>query len=213
MFPISETLSSTPEQSEASDKMPFVIIWTALIIAVPFAVLKYIRYRRNLKYKREISLDVKKRLISSENYGELGKDVLSAVKQTLLRNCIAESVIITGFFAVVIIAELLRKNDKLTIMYTIGAYILVLLIFAVRYIFGILRLSTTKNLIKIKGFVFQKSSQEFFVIYYDMPKMEYRIFTQGTFIRSEALAVPGNFVNLIGIRKKRKVKIIRILSF
>lgn len=193
--------------------MPFVIIRTALIIAVPFAVLKYIRYRRNRKYKREISADVKKRLISSENYGELGKDVLSAVKQTLIRNSIVESLIITGFFAVVIIAELLRKTDRLTIMCTIGAYIIVLLIFAVRYIYGISRLSTTKKLIKIKGFVFRRDSNGFSVIYYDIPKMEYRIFTQSTFIRSEELAVPGNFVNLIGIRQKGKVKIIRILSF
>lgn len=193
--------------------MPFVIIWTALIIAVPVAAVRYIRYRRNLKYKREISADVKKRLISSENYGELGKDVLFAVKQTLLRNSVIESLIITGFFAVVIIAELLKKTDRLTIMCTIGAYIIVLLIFAVRYIFGILRLSTTKKLIKIRGFVFRKDSNGFSVIYYDMPKMEYRIFTQSTFIKSEELAVPGNFVNLIGIRKSKKVKIIRILSF
>lgn len=193
-----------------------ILLPVLLLVFMSITVIsaeRYIRYRRSRKYKKEISTDVKKRLISSENYGELGKDVLSAVKQTLLRNCIAESMIITGFFAVVIIAELLGKTDRLTIMCTIGAYIIVLLIFAIRYIFGILRLSTTKKLIKIKGFVFLKSSQEFSVIYYDMPKMEYRIFTQSTFIRSEELAVPGNFVNLIGIRKKRKVKIIRILSF
>ena len=193
--------------------MPFVIIWTALILAVPFAGLKYIRYRRNQKYKREISSDVKKRLISSENYGELGKNVLFAVKQTLLRNGLIESMIITGFFAVVIIAELLRKADSLAIMCTIGAYIVVLLIFAVRCICGISRLSTTKELIKIKGFVFRRDSNGFSVLYYDMTKMEYRIFTQDTLIRSEELAVPGNFVNLIGIRQKGKVKIIRILSF
>lgn len=193
--------------------MPFVIILTALIIAMPFAVLKYIRFRRNLKYKRQISSDVKKRLITADNYGEIGKDVLSAVKQTLLCRCIAESVIITGFFAVVIIVGLLSKTERLAIMCTIVAYISVLLIFAVRHIFGILSLSAPQKLIKVKGFVFQKSSQEFSVIYYDMPKMEYRIFTQGTFIRSEKLAVPGNFVNLIGIRRKNKVKIIRILSF
>lgn len=193
--------------------MPFEILWLAVIFVTPVLAVRYIRYRRSRKYKKEISTDVKKRLISSENYGELGKDVLSAVKQTLLRNSVIESLIITGFFAVVIIAELLSKTERLAIMCTIGAYISVLLIFAVRYIFAVSRLSTSQKLIKVKGFVFQKSSQEFSVIYYDMPKMEYRIFSQSTFIRSEELAVPGNFVNLIGIRKKRKVKIIRILSF
>ena len=193
--------------------MPFVIILTALIIAMPFAVLKYIRFRRNLKYKRQISSDVKKRLITADNYSEIGKDALSAVKQTLLCRCIAESVIITGFFAVVIIVGLLSKTERLAIICTMVAYISVLLIFAVRHIFGILSLSTPQKLIKVKGFVFKKSSQEISVIYYDMPKMEYRIFTQSTFIRSEELAVPGNFVNLIGIRRKNKVKIIRILSF
>lgn len=193
--------------------MPFVILWLAVIFVTPVLSVRYIRYRRNLKYKRQISLDVKNRLISSKNYGELGKDVLFAVKQTLLRSSVIESMIITGFFAVVIIAELLRHVDRLAIMCTVGAYILVLLIFAVRYIFGILRLSIPQKLIKIKGFVFRKDSNGFSVIYYDMPKMEYRIFTQSTFIKGEELAVPGNFVNLIGIRKKGKVKIIRMLSF
>lgn len=193
--------------------MPLEILWLAVIFVIPVLAVRYIRYRRNLKYKRQISLDVKNKLISSKNYGELGKEVLFAVKQTLLRNSVIESLIITGFFAFVIVAELLGKTDRITIMCTIGAYIIILLIFAARYIFAVLRLSTTEKLIKIKGFVFRKNSQEFSVIYYDMPKMEYRIFSQRTFIKSEELAVPGTFVNLIGIRRKRKVKIIRILSF
>lgn len=191
----------------------YAVIFILIIVLSPLLVLKLIRDRRNLKYKRQISLDVKNKLISSKNYGELGKNVLFAVKQTLFRSSVIESMIITGFFAVVLIAELLGHIDRLTIMCTIGTYIIILLIFAARYIFSILRLSTPQKLIKIKGFVFRKSSHEFSVIYYDMPKMEYRIFTQSTFIKDEELAVPGTFVNLIGIRTDKKVKIIRMLSF
>lgn len=193
--------------------MPFVIIWAVLIIAAPLGALRYIRYRRNRKYKNEISLNVKNRLISAENYGEFSGDVLRMVKSTLLRNGVIVSLLITGFFAAVIALELLGRFGSDAIICTIGAYIVILLIFAVPCILEVSRLSIPQRLIKIKGFVFRKSPQEFSVIYYDMPKTEYRIFTQSTLLNEEKLAVPGSFVNLIGIRKKGKVRIIRILSF
>ncbi|MDE6789781.1 MAG: hypothetical protein K2J47_10750, partial [Ruminococcus sp.] len=99
------------------------------------------------------------------------------------------------------------------ILYFVIILAVMLIFFTVKTIYEYRRISNPEKLTKIIGFVFRKKGYQLSIVYYDVQKLEYRIFSHNTFFSNADFAVPGKLVNLIGVRKKSKVRIIRLLSF
>ena len=192
--------------------MPFIIICWVLIIGAPVLGLRLKHKREFLKYRRRISQDVKNRLISSDNYQPVDPGILRMVKAELVRQSLVGSLLFIAVTAAVAVLfyEWRKEPEIFTVLGLLSAAVLVF--FIARAAVGIIRLSSGE-LVKVKAFVFRRKGWEKTVIYYDMPRMDYRFFGQNSFLMKDDQAELGSFVNLIGIKTKRRVKIIRILSF
>ena len=192
--------------------MPFVIICWVIIIGAPVLGLRLKHKREFLKYRRRISQDVKNRLISSDNYQPVDPGILRMVKAETVRQSLVGTLLFTAVTAVVaMLFYIWRKETEIFAVLGLLAGAVVIF-FAARAVIIIFRLSSGE-LIKVKAFVFRRKGWEKTVIYYDMPRMDYRFFGQNSFLQREGQAELGTFVYLIGIKTKRRVKIILILSF
>ena len=189
----------------------FVVI-AALGELLSIPIINFRRYRsfRKPNFRREVSLEVKKRLITADNYGSLSSDTLKLVKRDIIRNHLVTIAVIAAFVIVLTIAAAIMHGEPalITSILSFGAATAFMSL-----AYRLLRLSPAGRLVKVKGFVFGMNSSMVCVMYYDMPRMDYRIFTQNTPLRTPSAAQLGEFVNLIGVKTKRRVRIIRILSF
>ncbi len=161
-----------------------------------------------------IDLNVKKKLISSDNYGSLSNGTLILVKKDIIRTNMLFYLITIPIFVILFIAAMYEKAGLSVIIFIVITDIIFGILFLLKALYEIGKLSFHDSLIKIKGFIFrQRGDNELSVLYYDMVKMKYCIFTQNLFFRHVDNAQLGDYVNLIGVKTNRKVKIIRILTF
>ena len=190
-----------------------LIIVCLVIFGLPIGGMWYRRYRRDKEYMRKVSLEVKNHLIGNGNYAPLDRGILRLVREEILRRevvsfflCMAA---LSGFFLLIWLFKL--EGAELFYFWIISAGLLVF--HAARLLWEELRLPQ-KDLIKIRGFIFRTINDDrISVLYYDMRKMKYRIFSQSIFLKRREQMELGTYVNLIGIKTKRRVRIIQVLSF
>lgn len=191
-----------------------VIAGLLIIIGLPVLGLRLYHVNQDKKYRRKVSLDVRKRLITAENYSVLDNNTLLLMKRDIFIRHIRALLICLPFMVICLAAAAFKRCEYTVYLCIILAFALIAVLIAVKYLTEIIRLSSAKEFVKIKGFIFREVvGHEYSVMYYDMVKLDYRVFRQDTFLHQAASARLGEFVNLIGIRTDRKVKIIRILSF
>lgn len=194
--------------------MLFAVAGFIFIVASAILINKLLYRIKNNKHKRMIDLNVKKKLISSDNYGSLSNETLILVKKDIIRTNMLFYLITIPIFVILFIAAIYDKSGLSVILFIIITAIIFGIMFLTKTLYEIGTLSFHDKLIKIKGFIFrQRGNNELSALYYDMIKMKYCIFTQNLFFRHTDNAQLGNFVNLIGVRTDKKVKIIRILTF
>lgn len=187
-----------------------------LIFIVVFAVLiKSFIYRiKDNKHKRMVDLNVKRKLISTDNYASLSNETLILVKKEIIRTNMLFYLITIPILVILFIAAMYEKAGLSVILFFVITAIIFGIVFLFKALYEIKKLSFHNKLIKIKGFIFRKrGNSEISVLYYDMTKMEYCIFTQCLYFRHSDNAQLGQYVNLIGVKTDKKVKIIRILTF
>lgn|GEM_PF-1352336 len=190
-----------------------LIIVCLVIFGLPIGWMWYRRYRRDKEHMRKVSLEVKNHLIGNGNYAPLDMGVLRLVREEILRRevvsfflCMAA---LSGFFLLIWLFKL--EGAELFYFWIISAGLLVF--HAARLLWEELRLPEN-DLIKIRGFIFRTINDDrISVLYYDMRKMKYRIFSQSIFLKRREQMELGTYVNLIGIKTKRRVRIIQVLSF
>ena len=190
-----------------------LIIVCLVIFGLPIGGMWYRRYRRDKEHMRKVSLEVKNHLIGNGNYAPLDMGVLRLVREEILRRevvsfflCMAA---LSGFFLLIWLFKL--EGAELFYFWIISAGLLVF--HAARLLWEELRLPEN-DLIKIRGFIFRTINDDrISVLYYDMRKMKYRIFSQSIFLKRREQMEMGTYVNLIGIKTKRRVRIIQVLSF
>lgn len=194
--------------------MLFAVAGFLFIIASAILINNLLHRIKNNKHKRMIDLNIKKKLISSDNYGSLSNETLILVKKDIIRTNMLFYLTTTPIFVILFVAAIYDKAGLNVILFIIITAIIFGIMFLTKTLYEIVTLSFYDKLIKIKGFIFrQRGNNELSVLYYDMTKMKYCIFTQNLFFRHIDNAQLGNFVNLIGVRTNKKVKIIRILTF
>lgn len=191
-----------------------VIAGLLLSVACAVGIVRGIRSLRDRRDMKRVSLEVKKRLITAENYSALDSWTLSMFRREIIRRHVISFLMGAAVAVILIIAALIDRSGVSVIA---GILLLTLLygsFIAAVCAYNIKRVSPAGQFIKIKGFIFRsRGSYEVSVMYYDMVKLKYRIHTQDMFFRKTDNARLGDFVNLVGIRKDRRVKIIRILTF
>ena len=193
--------------------MLFILVCSAIIVFVPVGIVWYRRYLIDKKHTNMISLDVKSRLITKENYSPLDGSVLKLVKAEIIRRNIAYLLLTAAVFAAVTLLYALTRREVGTLYAAAVLAVFLLLFFAAKTVGELAELSSDR-LIKVKAFVFrQRGFNEISVLYYDMVRMKYRVFPQKIVLRRKDEAELGSFVNLIAVKKKNRVKVIRILSF
>ena len=193
--------------------MLFIRVCSAIIVFVPVGIVWYRRYLIDKKHTNMISLDVKNRLITKENYSPLDGSVLKLVKAEIIRRNIAYLLLTVAVFAAVTLLYALTRREVGTLYAAAVLAVFLLLFFAAKTVVELAELSSDR-LIKVKAFVFrQRGFNEISVLYYDMVRMKYRVFPQKIVLRRKDEAELGSFVNLIAVKKKNRVKVIRILSF
>lgn len=193
--------------------MLFILVCSAVIILVPVGIVWYRRYLIDKKHTNMISLDVKNKLITKENYSPLDDSVLKLVKAGIIRRNIADLILTAAVFAAVALLYALTRREVGTLYASVVLVVFLLLFFVVKTVAELSELSSDR-LIKVKAFVFrQRGFNEISVLYYDMVRMKYRVFPQKIVLRRKDEAELGAFVNLIAVKKKNRVKVIRILSF
>ncbi len=181
----------------------------ALITGLPVGLTWYIKNKKKQEYIRKIDLKVKNSLLTKDSYSRINPDTVRLVKNSLIRNFIVK----ISLYTAVLYAYAFLFAEKETIIYFIIISVILTIFLIFKILYDIKKISETEGLIKIKGFLFREKGWQRSVIYYDMKKLEYRIFSYNTFFANNYSADLGSFVNLIAIRKKSKVKIIRLLSF
>ncbi|MBR1823875.1 MAG: hypothetical protein IJ779_06555 [Ruminococcus sp.] len=193
--------------------MLFIRVCSAIIVFVTVGIVWYRRYLIDKKHTNMISLDVKNRLITKENYSPLDGSVLKLVKAEIIRRNIAYLLLTVAVFAAVTLLYALTRREVGTLYAAAVLAVFLLLFFAAKTVVELAELSSDR-LIKVKAFVFrQRGFNEISVLYYDMIRMKYRVFPQKIVLRRKDEAELGSFVNLIAVKKKNRVKVIRILSF
>ncbi len=185
-----------------------------IIFVLPFVCLRLYHVHQDKKYRRKVSLDVRKRLITAENYSVLDKNTLLLMKHDIFIRHIRSLLICLPFMVICLLAAAFRHCEYTVYLCIVLAFAVIAVLIALKYLTEILRLSSAREFVKIKGFIFREVvGHEYSVLYYDMVKLDYRVFRQDIYLHQAASVRLGEFVNLIGIRTDRKVKIIRILSF
>lgn len=169
----------------------------------------YFRYRKEHDDIKKIGLDVKNSLTKKNSYGEISKETLILVKVGIIKKFIVKTSVYLGISFIYILLFVKRE----IILYFVIILAAILIFLALKTIYEYRCISNPEKLTKIIGFVFRKKGYQLSIVYYDVQKLEYRIFSHNTFFSDTDFAVPGKLVNLIGIRKKSKVYIIRLLSF
>lgn len=166
------------------------------------------------KYRRKVSLDVRKRLITAENYSALDNNTLLLMKNDIFNRHMRSILICLPFMAVCLVIAFLNHCEYTVYLCIVLAFGVIAGLIAVKYITEIIWLSPAKEFVKIKGFIFREVvGHEYSVMYYDMVKLDYRVFRQDIYLHQAGAARLGEFVTLIGVRTPKKVKIIRILTF
>ncbi len=192
------------------NEIPVIFFVFAIIsIFLPVGFMYFISRKKEKEYIRQIDLKVKKKLITKDNYSDISLSTLRLVKNSLIKNAIVKTLVYT---AVWLGYGFLFKEKEIIKFFVIIAVIF-LTAFTLKFIYDIRKISKTENLIKIKGFLFRKKGYTHFVLWYDMKKLKYRVFSYNTFFSDNYSADLGSFVNIIAIRKKSSIKIIRLLSF
>ena len=185
-----------------------VTVGFLIIFGLPLLLLKLRHLRQNQKGRKEAGLDVKKRLITAENYSALDPNVLMLMKSDIFIRHMRELLLCIPVMA------LLKHSESAVYISIVSAFGIIAAIIVFGCLSDMRSLSSRKDFIKIKGFVFgQIGTNELLVLYYDMEKLDYRVFRQNIWRHKADAAQLGSFVNLIGIRTAKRVKIIRILSF
>lgn len=166
------------------------------------------------KYRRKVSLDVRKRLITAENYSVLDNNTLLLMKNDIFNRHLRALLICLPFMTIILLIAALKHCESIVYLSIVLAFAFIAALIIVKYLTEISRLSSAKEFVKIKGFIFREVvGNEYAVMYYDMVKLDYRVFRQDIFLHQAHSAQLGEFVTLIGVRTDKKVKVIRILSF
>ena len=166
------------------------------------------------KYRRKVSLDVRKRLITAENYSALDNSTLLLMKNDIFNRHMRALLICLPFMAIILLIAALKHSEPIVYLSIVLAFTFIGSLIIVKYLTEISRLSSAKEFVKIKGFIFREVvGHEYSVMYYDMVKLDYRVFRQDIFLHQAQSAHLGEFVTLIGVRTPKKVKIVRILTF
>lgn len=194
--------------------MVAALLLLAVIFIAPFGLMHYLRYRRDKAVMRKISLDVKNDLLKSGSYSEISDSTLRLVRSGVIGKGIASAIIYIAMIILYNIAAVFFMKayigDAVIVILMSAA---LLLVYAASVFVSLIRLSRRDGLIKIKGFVCRKSNYEMLTVYYDMEKLRYRVYHCGLIFDKIHNAEPGRYVNLIAVRSRHKVRIIRILTF
>ena len=183
-----------------------IVGFAAVIIGVPVLAMRYARVRAARNYIRKIDQRVKNELLSRESNGAIGEDVMAMVKGHILR-----SDMITLLIAEVLFIGVSVVGGGGVPAVVVG---LPLILTAISVAVKLHGLADRAALIKVRAFVFRKCSWEVSAAYYDMQRLEYRVFTQGTLFENiDSTIRAGEYVNLIVRRTERGYRVVRILRF
>lgn len=183
-----------------------VVIIAAVIFCAPVLFMWYRRRKAERSYLRKIDRRVKNELLSREGSNVIGGEVMAMVKGYILRSHALTLVIAEVLFIGV---SVLGAGEVLPIV--VALPVIATAVSAAVKLHG---LSDGHELIKVKAFVFRKSSWEISAAYYDMQRLEYRVFTQGTLFENiDSSVQAGKYVNLIVRRKENGYHVVRVLMF
>lgn len=190
------------------------LLLLAVIFIAPFGLMYYLRYRRDKAIMRKISLDVKNELLKSGSYSDISDSTLRLVRSGVIGKSIATAIIYIAMIILYNIAAVFFMKAYIGDVIIVTLMSAALLLFYAASVFvSLIRLSRRDGLIKIKGFVCRKSNYEMLTVYYDMEKLRYRVHHCGLIFDKIHNAEPGRLVNLIAVRSRHRVRIIRILTF
>ncbi|MBQ8960712.1 MAG: hypothetical protein IJ071_05790 [Ruminococcus sp.] len=193
--------------------MAFLIVSALIICGLPIWVVWYRRHRMDKKHMSQISLQVKNDLIGRGNYAPLDSGIQRLVREEILRRDLTSFILCMGALALAFLVGWLLKIEGAELFYFWIIAAGILLFHIIRQVIEQLRLPKN-GLVKIRGFIFRTINDDrISVLYYDMPKMKYRIFSQSLFLKRREQMELGTYVNLIGVRYKKHVRIVRVLSF
>lgn len=181
----------------------------SIIIGLPIAIMFYYNYRKECDDIKKISLDVKNSLTKKNSYSEISRETLVLVKASIIKKFILKTLVYAGVSFIYILLFVKRE----ILLYFVAILAVALVLLTAKTIYEYRCISNPEKLTKIIGFVFRKKGYQLSIAYYDIQKLKYRVFYHNTFFSDADFAVPGKLVNLIGIRKKLGVHIIRLLSF
>lgn len=187
---------------------------SVLIIAFAVGIVRFPVYLKSRKAMRNVELEVKNLLLSGGDYCGIDEDVIRLVRKSIVKKHIVAFIIMMLVFLATVYMYFGAGDDEITIM-LYGA--IFPLIVVVKVIIGLARLSDSRKLIKIKGFIFATRESgrvnEVRILYYDRKKLKFRYFVQSTFFDHEDLLKGGRVVNLIAKRDRFGIHIIRALTF
>ncbi len=112
-----------------------------------------------------IDLNIKKKLISSDNYGSLSNETLILVKKDIIRTNILFYLITTPIFVILFVAAIYDKAGLNVILFIIITAIIFGIMFLTKTLYEIVTLSFYDKLIKIKGFILDKEATTSFLYY------------------------------------------------
>lgn len=183
-----------------------VVTLAAVIFCAPVLFMWYRRRKAERSYLRKIDQRVKNELLSREDSNAISGDVMAMVKGHILRSHALTLLIAEVLFIGV---SVLGGGEVLILAVTLP-----LIVTAVSAAVKLNSLSDGPELIKVKAFVFRKGAWEISVAYYDMQRLEYRVFTQSTLFENiDSSIQAGKYVNLIVRRKENGYHVIRVLMF
>lgn len=183
-----------------------IALFTAVIIGAPLLAVRYARARADRRCLKKLDQRVKNELLSREGGSIIGADVMAMVKGHILRSHALFLLIAEVMFVGV---SLLGGGEVL-----FAAVVLPLIATAVSAAVKLHGLADSSALIKVKAFVFRQGRWAISAAYYDMQRLEYRVFTQGTLFEDiDSTVTAGKYVNLIVRRKARGYRVVRILRF
>lgn len=167
---------------------------------------------------RNVELEVKNLLLSGGDYCGIDEDVIRLVRKSIVKKHIIAFIVMMLVFLATVYMYFGAGDDEITIMLYGAVFPLIVV---VKVIIGLARLSDSRKLIKIKGFIFATRESgrlsgrvnEVRILYYDRKKLKFRYFVQSTSFDHEDLLKGGRVVNLIAKRDRFGIHIIRALTF
>lgn len=196
-------------------KLAFVSV---LIIVLAVGIVRFPVYLKSRRAMRNVEPEVKNLLLSGGDYCGIDNDVIRLVRKSIVKKHIVAFIVTIPVFLATVYMYFGAGDEKITIMLCGAVFPLIVI---VKVIIGLARLSDSKKLIKIKGFIFATRESgrltgrviEVRILYYDRKKLKFRYFVQSVVFDHEDLLKGGRVVNLIAKRDRFGIHIIRALTF